>query len=110
MPMEFVSYNFHLTQLRYIKAAMDVLPTYRPNGKTPAQVQTLIDDAKGVKSAFIGKDEALDLARGNYTQAVKDGHTAAFQVYGLMKTRYRNAPAALGAITNLPVDDDTPQK
>ena len=106
----FVSFNFHLTQLRYIKAAMDVLATYRPNGKTPAQVQTMIDAANGVKSAFQGKDAALDLARGAYHQAVKDGHTVAFQVYGLMKTRYRNAPAALGAINNLPVDDDTPQK
>ena len=110
MPMQFVSFNFHLTQLRYVKAAMDVLPTYRPNGKTPAQVQTMIDDAELVKSAFTTKDTVLDLARGNYHQAVKDGHTVAFQVYGLMKTRYRNAPAALGAINNLPVDDDTPQK
>jgi len=110
MPMQFVSFNFHLTQLRYIKATMDELPTYRPNGMTPAQVETMIDDAKAVKAAYTTKDTALDLARGNYSQAVKDGHTVAFQVYGIMKSRFRNASAALGAINNLPVDDDTPQK
>ncbi len=110
MPMQFVSFNFHLTQMRYTKAAMDVLPTYRPNGKTPAQVLTLIDAAKGVKANYTTKDTTLDLVRGNYHQAVKDGHTVAFQVYGIMKTRFRKVPAALGAIDNLPVDDDTPQK
>ena len=110
MPMQFVSFNFHLTQLRYIKAAMDVLATYRPNGKTPAQVQTMIVDATAVKGAYQTKDTALDLARGNYHQAVQDGHTVTFQVYGIMKTRYRKVSAALGAINNLPVDDDTPQK
>lgn len=110
MSMQFVSFNFHLTQLRYIKAAMDVLPTYRPNGKTPAQVEALIDAAKGVKADYTTKDTALDLSRGNYHQAVKDGHTVAFQVYGIMKTRFRKVAAALGAIDKLPVDDDTPQK
>ena len=68
----FVSFDFHLTQLRYIKAAMDVVPTYRPNGKTPAQVQTMIDAAKAVKSAFQGKEAALNLARGTYHQVWHD--------------------------------------
>lgn len=106
----FVSFDFHRTQLRYIKAAMDVLATYRPNGKTPAQVQALIDAALVVKGTYQTKDATLVLARGTYHQAVQAGHTVAFQVYGILKTRYRKVPAVLGAINDLPVDDDTPQK
>ena len=106
----FVSFDFHRTQLRYIKAAMDVLATYRPNGQTPAQVQTLIDAAQTVKGIYQTKDATLVLGRGTYHQAVQGGHTVAFQVYGILKTRYRKLPAVLGAINSLPVDDDTPQK
>lgn len=48
MAMQFVPFNFHLTQLRYTKAAMDVLPTYRPNAKTPAAgAAHLVYDADG---------------------------------------------------------------
>ncbi len=35
----FEQFNFHQTEFEYIKAAMDEIPTYRPYGRTPTDVE-----------------------------------------------------------------------
>lgn len=100
-------FDFHLLQLRYIKAAGDQIATYRPDGLKPGDFQTVIDAAKGVRQTYIDAKTDFDLARGEYREAVNNGHDAVIGVYAAMKSRYRKDPGSLAAINALPVGDET---
>lgn len=101
------AFDFAGLQCRHTKAAMNNLPTYRPDGLTPAEVQAIIDSAYGVRTSFESAESAYNLAHGALGDAQTAGHCAAIQVYGIMKSRYRKMPGTLEAINKLPVDDKT---
>lgn len=103
----FDGYNFTLLQMRFIKAAMDALPTYRPDGRTPVQVQTDITDGIAVRDDFQAKLSARNLASGELEEAVNAGHTLCVQVYPIMQSRFRKDHGSTKAIERLPVDDRT---
>lgn len=102
------TFDFRLLQLRFIKRAMDDFAPYRPDGKTPAQVLTIITTALAVRTAYINAKSTLDLALGTYNTVIAAGHGICVQVYPIMKSRFRLDSASLEAITKLPVDDQTP--
>ena len=104
----FNTFDFHYTQLRWVKSAMDQLPTFRPDGLTPAQVQAVITSGAAAKAAFQTQKATRDLAHAQAMAAVSNGHLAAVQVYPILKSRYRKDPASLAAINKLPVQDQTP--
>lgn len=101
-------FNFELLQLRYVKAGMDILASFRPDGKTPAEAQGMIDTAKTARTNYGTKKVAMDLARGEFIESVDAGHVVCIQVYPIMLSRYRNDPGSLSAIKKLPVADQTP--
>lgn len=101
-------FNFAHLQMRYIKAAMDSLPTYEPDGRTPAQVQTDITDGIAVRDDFQTKLTQRNLASGEWDEAVATGHALCVQVYPILQSRYRKDAGSLKAIERLPVDDRTP--
>lgn len=41
----FEKYNFEFLRLRYVKGAMTNIPSFRPDGKTPADCDTLMTSA-----------------------------------------------------------------
>ena len=41
----FEKYTFELLRHRYIKGAMDAIPSFRPDGKTPADMAAMIANA-----------------------------------------------------------------
>ena len=100
-------FDFEMTQARYVKAAMVLIPTFRPDGKTPVEAQAIIDAALGFRTAFQNASTALNIARGELEEARQAAHLACVQVYPIMKSRYRTDPGSLSAINRLPVDDKT---
>ena len=57
-------FDFEVLQARYLKAAMDKIATFRPDGLTPANAQTLIDSALATRTTFQTAKSALELADG----------------------------------------------
>ena len=98
-------FNFSHLQLRYIKQSMDILASYRPDGRTPALVQTDITDGIAVRDDFQTKLSVRNLASGEWDEAVATGHTLCVQVYPIMQSRYRKDVGSSKAIDRLPVDD-----
>jgi len=103
-------YDFHLSQLQFLKSAMDQLPTFGPLAMTPAQVQLEYDGAISVRTAFLSKSAAVNLGRGELYEILAEAHQVAIGVYGVMKTRYRKDPGSLAAILKLPTQDQTFQQ
>lgn len=101
-------FDFHILQLRFIKRAMDDFASYRPDGKTPTQVGTMITAAKAVRATYMDATTTLDLALGGYNTAIAAGHGICVQVYPIMKSRFRLDSASLEAIEKLPIDDQSP--
>jgi hypothetical protein len=103
-------FDFHLTQVQYLKAAMDQLPTFAPLAMTPAQVQAVYDGALLVRTEYQNSKAGLDLARGEMYEKTDEAHQVAVGVYGVMKTRYRKDEGSLSAITKLPTQDRSPEE
>ena len=104
------AFNFELLRLRYLKSAMDAIAVFRPDGKTPADVATMIADATAPTGPRAGHESAnatLQLAQGEYDEDIAQGHEACVQVYPIMKSRYRADPGSLSAINALPVTDQS---
>jgi hypothetical protein len=102
-----VEFDFHVTQLRYIKAAVENIPTFSPDGMDAAAIDAVLTNADSVRQAYIDAKETFDLARGDYREAVNEGHDAAVGVYAAMKSRYRKDRSSLDAINGLPVQDQS---
>jgi len=102
-----VEFDFYLTQVRYIKAAVHNIATYSPDGMDEAAIGTLITNALAVRQQYIDANETFDLARADYRDAINKGHDANVGVHAAMKSRYRKDPSSLEAITGLPVQDQT---
>ena len=103
----FKGVDFTILQGQSVKSAMDQIPTYRPEGKTPANAQTLIDAVVTSLATFVNKSATLDLARGELQEAIDALHVVCTQVYPIMKAVYRADAGSLQAINRLPVSDRT---
>ena len=106
----FVAFNFELLRLRYIKGAMDAIASFRPDGKTPADVAAMIADATsptGPRGAHMAANATLQLAQGEYDEDISQGHDVCVQVYAILKSRFRTDPGSLSAINALPVTDQS---
>ena len=102
-----IDFDFHVTQLRYLKAAVVANPTFRPDGLDGPAFATLLTDSGTDRLNYVTKKTDFDVARSTYRQAVNDGHDAATATYASMKSRYRKDAASLSTINNLPVDDQS---
>ncbi len=103
----FKGVDFTILQGQSVKSAMDQLPTFRPDGKTPANAQMLIDAVVTSQTTFLNRTMTLDLARGELQESVDALHVACTQVYPIMKATYRSDAGTLQAINRLPVSDRT---
>jgi hypothetical protein len=101
-------FKFHLGQVEKIKLLMEDLPAFRPDGRTPLQIQALVTAAETVYRTFREADIDLNLAQGRFEDALTQGHQICLQVYPIMKSRYRGDPQTVERILQLPVRDQTP--
>ena len=65
----FGSFYFNKTRLRYTKAAIAAIPTFRPDGKDAAYVQTQITGLDARLATFVDADQTMSLARGEIGRA-----------------------------------------
>ncbi len=107
MAITFKLFDFEVLQLRYVKAAADEIPSFRPDEKAPADIQAMRDLAEAVKTAYKSAEQTLNLADGELDEAQEAAHVLCIQVYAIMKSRFRKDPGSLQAINRLPVQDKT---
>lgn len=110
MIMKFETFSFHVTQLKYVKVAVDHIttPQFKPDGLTPLQVSTILSDADTEVAAYMDKFDALNVARGELEASTAAAHEAAVDVYACMKSCYRKNTGVLASIRRLTKDDRTP--
>lgn len=101
----FKAVDFEVLQGRYVKAAMDKIATFRPEGKTPAAAQALIDVLTTSQATFNTKSTTLALARGELQEKIDALHVLCTQIYPIMKVVYRTDAGSLRAVNGLPVVD-----
>jgi hypothetical protein len=98
-------YNFVLGQVRYVRAAINAISTYRPDEATVQVVDSIIGGAKQVRLEYLDKHADMGLARGVTGSAVEKLHDACVSVYPSMKSAYRKDAENMTRIDTLPVDD-----
>jgi len=105
-----VMFDFAVVQLRYIKAAMDLIPNFRPDGKSPAMVQAVIDGTLSVREVYVTTLNALTGARATRRTSIETLHDwcVAFTAQGA--SRFRKDKAIKERFERLPVQDKTFQE
>lgn len=101
----FEKYNFEFLRLRYVKNAMTNIPSFRPDGKTPADCDTLMTSATTARATFVNTNTTLQLAQGEFAEDITEAHDICVQVYAIMKNRYRKDPGSVKAINSLVTED-----
>lgn len=103
----FGQFYFNRTRLRYIRAAIFGILTYRPDGKDAAYVQTQITGLDTRQTTFVDADQTLSLARGEVHERVAEGHKLCVKIFPIMRSRYRDDAGSSEAIGRLPTEDKT---
>ena len=106
----FGDFYFNKTRLRYIRAAIIAILTYRPDGKDAAYVQTQIAGLDTRQATFVDADQVQALARGEFHERAGEGHKLCVKIYPIMKSRFRDDVGSSEAINRLPTDDKTPDE
>lgn len=109
MPIKLESFNFRVTQLKYVKVAVDHItnPQFAPDGNTALQIGTLLNDADNQTAAFMDYFDAVNVARGEVEAARVAAHEASVDVYACMKSCYRKNAGVLASVKRLPKEDRT---
>ena len=105
-----VMFDFAVVQLRYFKSAMDLIPTFRPDGKSPAMVQAVIDAAASVREQYVTTHNEITGARATRRTSIETLHDwcVAFSAQGA--SRYRKDKTMKERFDRLPVQDKTFQE
>lgn len=104
----FGDFYYNRTRLRYLKAAITAILSYRPDGKDATYVQTLITGLDAKHATFVDADQVLGLARGEFHERVAEGHKLCVKIHPILKSRYRDDVGSLEAINRVPTNDETP--
>lgn len=98
-------YIYTLTRLRYLQAAMQNIPTFKPDGKDLIYVSEQVLLCSGAGDEFQLKYNAYNSAIGALNAEVDSSHDASVMVYACMKSCYRTDPTCSAAIVRLPKQD-----
>ena len=102
-----IEYNFVLSQVRYVRAAMILIPSFKPDDSVLSTVDSIIGNAKQVRQDYLAKDGLLSLARGAVHEALDRLHEANVAVYASLKSVYRRDMSSMSLIESIPVDDQS---
>ena len=105
-----VEFDFAVTQTAYVKAAMDEIPAFRPDGLTPANVQTLVTSATPVRDAYVTKKNAIGDARTLRHTTIDTLHDACVDFAAQGRSRFRKIAGILQRFGRLPTQDQTFQE
>lgn len=105
-----VEFDFAVTQIAYVKAAMDEIPSFHPDGETAAQVQARVDSATAVRQAYVTKKNTIDGARALRRTTIETLHDACVDFLAQGRSRFRKDATLLERFARQPVDDQTFQE
>ena len=105
-----VEFDFAVTQTAYVKAAMDEIPAFRPEGETPTPVQARVDSATVPRLAYITTTGAIDGARALRRTSIETLHDGCVDFAAQGRSRFRKNPAVEERFARLPKDDQTFQE
>lgn len=71
-----IQYDFAVTQLRYIREAMNLIASYRPDGHTPTTMLALITSANSPRGAYVLARAVLDGGRADRRVSIETLHAA----------------------------------
>ena len=102
-------YTFTLTRLRYLQAALQNIPTFKPDGKNLTYVSEQVLLASQAGDEFLLKFNAYNAANGALAGETDSAHGASVSVYACMKSCYRKDETCSAAIVRLPKNDKSPE-
>lgn len=105
-----VKFDFAVTQAAYVKAAMDEIPSFRPDGETPAQVQARVDSATPVRLEYVTKNDAIGAARALRRTTIEALHDACVDFLAQGRSRFRKDATLMERFARLPIVDQTFQQ
>ena len=105
-----VMFDFAVTQVRYIEAAMNNIASYRPDGNSPADVAAMLAAAAAVRLEYVVRLNAIQGQRALRRINIELAHDACVDFAGQGRSRYRKDPLILQRFDGLPVDDETFQQ
>jgi hypothetical protein len=108
LPIE--TYTFTLTRLRYLSAAAQNIPGFKPDGKETLFVNDQPALCSQAFTDLLGKFNAMNVTAGLMRATFDAMHDACVAVYGCMKSHYRKDPDQTRAIRSLPKDDRSPER
>lgn len=102
-----ITFDFEYDRLLSILAAMNLIPTYRPDAQTPVQVAAKQAAADAVRDAYINADQTLSLHLGAIDVAWGAVHDVSVAAHGAMMSLYRKDEASLRALASVPTKDQS---
>lgn len=102
------TFSDHEKKLALVRSAMVEIPNFKPDNKTTAWLDDVIDKSAAVRSDYLEKDAELKNVRAQLHAAWNEGHQAVISVYPIMQSIYRDDAAVSEAISKLPVGDRSP--
>ena len=102
-------YDFAVSQLRYLKKTMDAVPSFRPDGLTPVEVQALIDSTEPVRSALVTVMTSLEEARALRRTSIGTLHEACVDFGQQAPSAFRKDATVMQCLEALPKNDRTIQ-
>lgn len=100
-----IEFNYQLSQVRYVREAMRVIPSFKPDDAVVSAVDSIIGNAKQVRKDYVEKLSLLALARGAVHEAHGPLHEACVSVYSCLKSVFRKDMKSMNLIDAIPVDD-----
>ena len=102
-----VTYDFLVTQLRYVKAAMADLPAFRPDGASVADVEVMLAEAEPIGAAYMSAKVNLEGAQAGRRVTFRVLHDACVNFLRQAGNAFRKDAAVLERLGSLPVNDRT---
>jgi hypothetical protein len=102
-------FDFALSQLRYLKKAMDEIPSFRPDGLTPGDVEALVASTVPVRSDFVTAMQSLEGARALRRTSIRTLHEACVDFGQQAPSAFRKNPTVTLCLAALPMMDRTIQ-
>ncbi len=100
-------YDFSLTQLRYIRAAMAQVASFRPGGATLSSLDALLLDSIPPRTAYLAAKTDLDSARADRRFAIQMLHDACIDFAAQARSTFRRNPNVAERLTRLPSKDQS---
>lgn len=100
-------YDFTVVQVRYIKAAMDQIASFHPDGLTTSAVAALTPNPDPIRANYITKKDAAGTARDARNNGATGVHDVCIDFLAQATSVYRKNPAVSEQLGRVMRDDKT---